>query len=566
MEYQVTARKWRPQSFEQVIGQEHVTRALTNAIESGKIPHAFLFSGPRGVGKTTTARILAKSLNCETGISSHPCQKCASCEAITNGHSLDVQEIDGASNRGIDNIREIRDNISYMAIQSRFKIIIIDEVHMLTTEASNALLKTLEEPPEHVFFVLATTEPNKVLPTIRSRCQHYLFKRISISVIVDQLKLICERENVQAEDQGLYQIALAADGSMRDAETLFDQIVLYSNAKITPSAVTDIIGIPEETLYFDVLDAIESGDVVDLLQSVSDYIEKFGDSKLFFRGFLSFLRNGLLVLQIERSKDLLELPEAQIDAYRKHFSKFSIKEVTLLMKMMAEIFGDFRGELNDRFVLELLLFRLMDYRNQIPLAEIRRELHVLSSQTSVSNGEQRVSKGANSQKLKQNSRAKINTPVTQQAISHPISEEQESQKFEPRRVPDLPVWEKDSADILKKVLSKSSLAKPMISQFLKIETTENLIRVFVAKPYHFELLNGKVEQFEKDLQAEVGYDVHLEFVAPQPEEGESFPPSKIKKETGLSKAQTSLSLQDKKGEKTDDSDKSLEDQIKGLFG
>jgi len=259
------------------------------------------------------------------------------------------------------------------------------------------------------------------------------------------------------------------------------------------------------------------------------------------------LRNGLLVLQIERSQDLLELPEAQIEAYRKHFSKFSVKEVTLLMKMMAEIFGDFRGELNDRFVLELLLFRLMDYRNQIPLAEIRRELHVFSSQTSVSNSEKRVSKGATAQKVKQNSRAQIKTTVKQQDIDHPISDVQESQKAEPRRVPDLPVWEKDYANVLKKVLSKSSLAKTMISQFLKIEKTENLIRVFVAKPYHFELLNGKLEKFQKDLQAEVGYDVHLEFVAPEPEEGESFPPSKIKKETGFPKYKTSLSLHEKKG-------------------
>ncbi len=544
MEYQVTARKWRPQSFGEVIGQEHVTRALTNAIESGKIPHAFLFSGPRGVGKTTTARILAKALNCESGISAKPCQKCAVCESITAGQSLDVREIDGASNRGIDNIREIRDNISYMALNSRFKIIIIDEVHMLTIEASNALLKTLEEPPEHVFFVLATTEPNKVLPTIRSRCQHYLFKRISIKVIIEQLRQICEKEGVQAEEQGLYQIALAADGSMRDAETLFDQVVLYSEGKITPAAVTDIIGIPEESMYFSVLNGIEQEDTIALLMAVSDYIEKFGDAKLFFKGFLNFLRNGLLVLQIERAKDLLELPLSQIELYRQHFSKFKVEEVSLFIRMMSELFRDFRSELNDRFILELLLFRLMDYKNVISFNEIKKQLREFSESS-------------------------VNS-VQRQVVQKPVSTVQNK---EAKRVPPIPIWDKDLTTLLKKVLSQSRITKAMISDFSKIEVSGSEIKVFLSKDYDFEFLDNRSSDILKSMEAEAGYPVQVKFVLLEQKHETNIPPAtlrssdqRVSETKTVSKPNLPKQPDEKPAEHPRKTEGGLKDGIMDLFG
>ncbi|NLA42195.1 MAG: DNA polymerase III subunit gamma/tau, partial [Smithella sp.] len=225
MEYQVLARKFRPQTFEEVKGQEPVVRTLVNAIAQGRIGHAFLFAGPRGVGKTSVARILAKSLNCEKGPTATPCNKCPNCKEITDGRSMDVREIDGASNRGIDEIRELRENVKFAPAASKYKVYIIDEVHMLTREAFNALLKTLEEPPGHVIFIFATTENHKVPATILSRCQCYDFRRISLSQIAANLGGVAAKENIAISATALSWIAEAGDGSMRDAQSIFDQII-----------------------------------------------------------------------------------------------------------------------------------------------------------------------------------------------------------------------------------------------------------------------------------------------------------------------------------------------------
>ena len=217
MSYTVLARKWRPQKFEDVVGQVHVTRSLANALEKGRIAHAYLFSGTRGVGKTTTARILAKALNCESGIVTEPCGSCSSCTEITQGHSVDVIEIDAASNTGVDNIRELNDNVRYAPAKSKYKVYIIDEVHMLSTSAFNALLKTLEEPPPHVVFIFATTDPHKLPATILSRCQHYDFRRVTKAMIEEHLATLCGREGITAEPRALARLAGLAEGSVRDS-------------------------------------------------------------------------------------------------------------------------------------------------------------------------------------------------------------------------------------------------------------------------------------------------------------------------------------------------------------
>ena len=227
MAYQVLARKWRPQTFEEVMGQEPITRTLQNALTAGRVAHAFLFSGPRGVGKTSVARILAKALNCEAGPTPHPDNTCQLCQEITNGSSLDVLEIDGASNRGIDEVRDLREKIKYLPAQSKYKVYIIDEVHMLTKEAFNALLKTLEEPPAHAVFILATTEPHKVPVTILSRCQRYDFRRIPTGVIQAHLAKLAEQEGWNIDPEGLALVARAAEGGLRDAQGFLDQVVTF---------------------------------------------------------------------------------------------------------------------------------------------------------------------------------------------------------------------------------------------------------------------------------------------------------------------------------------------------
>lgn len=260
LSYRALYRVWRPQTFRDLVGQEHITRTLQNALAEGAFSHAYLFSGPRGTGKTSVAKIMAKAVNCEKGPGPEPCNECGTCRRITEGSLMDVVEIDAASNRGVDEIRDLRDNVKYAPTEARYKVYIIDEVHMLTTEAFNALLKTLEEPPEHVMFILATTEPHKLPPTIVSRCQRFAFRRITLPEIVKRLQYICEAQSVAADENALHQIALAADGGMRDALSLLDQVLAFGGQRVDEETVLAVTGSVSRSDLAGILSALAQAD------------------------------------------------------------------------------------------------------------------------------------------------------------------------------------------------------------------------------------------------------------------------------------------------------------------
>ncbi|NTV41942.1 MAG: DNA polymerase III subunit gamma/tau, partial [Syntrophobacteraceae bacterium] len=295
MSYLVIARKWRPQRLDEVIGQPHVTKTLVNAIRSHRVAHAYLFTGPRGVGKTSVARILAKTLNCENEPELRPCNACSNCREITRSSSVDVLEIDGASNRGIDNIRELRETVRYRPAKSPFKIYIIDEVHMLTTEAFNALLKTLEEPPDHVIFIFATTEPHKIPATILSRCQRFDFRRIATQLIVTHLSNVAQKESVEVSEAVLYAIAREADGSMRDAQSLLEQLLAFSGAGLSDEELLDVLGVVDRRTVVLAGDAILRGDARACIQVVEKLYLRGIDCRRFCQHLCDHFRNILFV-------------------------------------------------------------------------------------------------------------------------------------------------------------------------------------------------------------------------------------------------------------------------------
>ena len=356
MTYEVLARKWRPQVFQDVIGQEHITQTLMNAIKNDRLAHAYLFSGARGVGKTSVARILAKAVNCEKGEPGIPCNACHSCTEITNGASVDVQEIDGASNRGIDEIRELRENIKYMPTASKFRIYIIDEVHMLTLPAFNALLKTLEEPPAHVKFIFATTEPHKVPVTILSRCQRFDFKRIPLNRMVQHLEHIARAEGIEISKSGLSLIAREAEGSMRDAESLLDQVASFTGAKVEDAHILDILGIIDREIIFETSRAIIEGSPEKCLD-VIERIYNYGyDIKEFYRALMDHFRN-LLVCLIAPEADM-DMTEADREETRHQAEMAGIETLQQVLNLLVVREVDLRHTLHPRLLLETLMIKL----------------------------------------------------------------------------------------------------------------------------------------------------------------------------------------------------------------
>jgi len=369
MAYQVTARKWRPQKFEDVVGQEHITATLKNAIKSNRIAHAYIFTGPRGVGKTTTARILAKALNCENLKDSEPCNECAMCKTINESQTMDIIEIDGASNRGIDEIRTLRESVKYAPTRGKYKIYIIDEVHMLTKESFNAFLKTLEEPPAHTIFVFATTDIHKVPLTIISRCQRFDFRRIQLDVIKSTLSKIADEENISIDDKTLTLISKKADGALRDAQSLFDQVISFCGDQIDSETVSKMLNLIDDDLFFTISDAILEKDFNIVFQTTDKIYQNGWDFIDFTDGLLEHFRNILTVILTERT-ELVETAEVYRTKYANYIQTFSKGDLLRILNYLSKLQQELRYSNNQKLKIEIALTNLVGLEKSSTLSEI----------------------------------------------------------------------------------------------------------------------------------------------------------------------------------------------------
>jgi len=380
MSYQVIARKWRPQTFGDVVFQDHVSKTIQNSITQGRITHAYLFSGPRGVGKTTMARILAKALNCVEGPTPTPCGVCENCVEIKQGNSFDVIEIDGASNNGVDNIRELRENVNFAPAKSKYKIYIIDEVHMVTTQAFNALLKTLEEPPPHVVFIFATTEMHKIPETILSRCQKYFFKKIPVDKVVDHLRVIVNKEGYKISENALFPVARIADGSMRDAQSLLEQVISFSgvltgaDTEISEEDALSIMGVVPTESYIRLMNLIADEDGKGLMSEVDKIVSMGIDISRYSSGLIEVIRSLRLINNGVDIQGILGLSAEEMKSLRNAAVNFSDEELSSFFVTGADLVKNLRFSGNDRVYLEMTLLDMVSVRKSPSITEIIRHL------------------------------------------------------------------------------------------------------------------------------------------------------------------------------------------------
>ena len=429
LEYLVLARKFRPQTFDDVAGQEPVVRTLSNAIGQGRIGHAFLFAGPRGVGKTSVARILAKSLNCEKGPTATPCNKCPNCIEITDGNAMDVREIDGASNRGIDEIRELRENVKFAPAASKYKIYIIDEVHMLTREAFNALLKTLEEPPGHVIFIFATTENNKVPATILSRCQCYDFRRISQSEIAANLGKVAAAEGIAISPTALSWVAEAGDGSMRDAQSIFDQVISYAGLTISDEDVEDILGLADRKYLYRLSETVLAHNAGSCLTILAEAYLAGIDMKHFYSMLLKHFRNLLLVKIAADNSSSFDIAPEQVAKLKHQTQNVSRETLQRYLDILLNEADSLRRSQEVRMKIETVLVRMAYLEPVLPVGEIMATLEALEQK--LQNGPPHANEGYAEQGMTKQTHSPSPTGSGQPSSSMP-RQETASVQTEPR--------------------------------------------------------------------------------------------------------------------------------------
>ncbi len=387
MSYLVLARKYRPQTFDQVVEQEHVTRTLTNAISSSRVAHAILFSGPRGTGKTTIARILAKAMNCKQGPAPVPCNECQSCTEITSGSAVDVFEIDGASNNGVDHIRDLRENVKYMPAHSKHKIYIIDEVHMLSTPAFNALLKTLEEPPAHIMFMFATTEPHKIPVTILSRCQRYDLRRVELSSISKHMESLCIKEGINMPRDSLDIIARESGGSVRDSLSLLDQVMLCSEGEITPDKVLDILGVIDRKIIFDISAVVLSGDIPGLLDILDNIYDHGHSIKELYSEVIEHFRNLLVVKMGKKISKLVDVPAHETGMMSEQVKNVSQAYLSWILDILFKEESVIKFSAQPKLALEMAFIRMFQAKPVLPVEKLIEKLDNLNKGIYENSGE-----------------------------------------------------------------------------------------------------------------------------------------------------------------------------------
>ncbi len=512
MSYQVISRKYRPQKFDDIVGQEHISNTLRNAIKNDRVAHAYLFTGSRGVGKTTTARILSKTLNCPNSKEFNPCNECTSCIEITEGRSVNVAEIDGASNRGINEIRELRENVKYPPSGgAKYRIFIIDEVHMLTKEAFNALLKTLEEPPKHVIFIFATTEPIKIPDTIISRCQRYDFHRIAVKKIVKQLQTIVSNEQVDIDDAILTLIAKKADGGMRDAESLLDQIISFSGDQVKYEDAQRILGLIDFDYYLTLSQYIYEQDSIQLLQKSEEIFNKGVELSEFFEGFSEHFRN-LLVAKVSGSVEMLDLPDNAKQSYRETADKWNATDIMRIMKLLSNAQVNLKTAVNQRTFLEYQLLRLGKMEKTIDIQSVLNKLETAGQSTTSAGQKKNINypKSPELSTAKEPTKKKYTPPSGKK-----VSKNKTNAKPAAEQLSDLSLssekMEKKWQDIIAQIHEERGSIATVLELAKAYQLENGVLSVIFAKRYKFQknIVQKNIAYLEKTISKLLNHTIKV---------------------------------------------------------